>query len=128
MRERTGDWARWNSRTSIRGMAGRAADVALKFARSLPSIRVMACESPKHPENHSIWAEARALEASIRAIRRAQGKKNPEDFPPHSAECLAAMNEFVRDVCRVLEIDPDTLGDDDEDADEGDPRDPGTAG
>lgn len=126
MRERTGDGARWNSRTSICGMAGRAADVALKFAWPLPSFRVMACESPKHPENHSIWAEARALEASIRAIRRAQGKKNPEDFPPHSAECLAAMNEFVRDVCRVLEIDPDTLGDDDEDADEGDPRDAGT--
>ncbi|WP_213307519.1 hypothetical protein [Paraburkholderia sacchari] len=75
----------------------------------------MACEPHEPPENHSIWAEARALEASIRAIRRAQGKKNPEDFPPHSPECLAAMNEFVRDVCRVLEIDlnePDVEDDD----------------
>lgn len=88
----------------------------------------MACEHPKHPENPSIWAEARALEASIRAIRRAQGKKNPEDFPRHSPESFAAMNEFVRDVCRVLEIDPDTLGDDDEDADDSDPYGAGTTG
>ena len=88
----------------------------------------MACEHPKYPENRSIWAEARALEASIRAIRKAQGKKNPEDFPPRSPECLVAMNEFVRDVCRVLGIDPDTLGDDDEDADDSDPHGAGAAG
>ncbi|MFX1676036.1 hypothetical protein PWR63_27890 [Paraburkholderia sp. A2WS-5] len=75
----------------------------------------MACEPLEPSGNHPIWAEARALEASIRAIRRAQGKKNPEDFPPHSPECFAAMNEFVRDVCRVLEIDlnePDVEDDD----------------
>jgi hypothetical protein len=77
----------------------------------------MTRESPEPPEHPSIWAEARALEASIRAIRRAQGKKNPEDFPPHSPECHAAMNEFVRDVCRVLEVDldePDVEDDDDD--------------
>ncbi|MCG5075444.1 hypothetical protein [Paraburkholderia tagetis] len=77
----------------------------------------MACEPLEPPEYPSIWAEARALEASIRVIRRAQGKKNPEDFPPNSPECLAAMNEFVRDVCRVLEVDldePDVEDDDDD--------------
>lgn len=56
-----------------------------------------------HPfEDDPIWAEARALEASIRAIRRAQGKKNPEDFAPDSPECIEAMEAFVRDVGRVL--------------------------
>jgi hypothetical protein len=69
----------------------------------------MARELPDYPGRLPIWAEARALEASIRAIRRAQGKKNPEDFPAGSPECTAAMDEFVRDVCRVLEIDIDTL-------------------
>ncbi|QGZ66045.1 hypothetical protein [Paraburkholderia acidisoli] len=54
------------------------------------------------PEDDPIWAEARALETSIRAIRRAQGKKNPEDFPPDSPECLEAMEAFVRDVGRIL--------------------------
>ncbi|WP_232072029.1 hypothetical protein [Paraburkholderia pallida] len=91
---------------------------ASKVCVSVAVNQGMACEYPKPPENQSIWAEARALEASIRAIRRAQGKKNPEDFPPRSPECLAAMNEFVRDVCRALEIDPDTLGDADDDADD----------
>ncbi|PVX84439.1 hypothetical protein [Paraburkholderia unamae] len=75
----------------------------------------MAREHPEYPQNHPIWLEARALEASIRAIRRAQGKKNPEDFPAGSPECAAAMDAFVRDVCRVLEIDIDAL---DHDADE----------
>ena len=70
----------------------------------------MARDLPEYPDKLPIWAEARALEASIRAIRRAQGKKNPEDFPAGSPECTTAMNEFVRDVCRVLEIDIDTLG------------------
>jgi len=73
-------------------------------------IPAMARKHPDYPDKLPIWAEARALEASIRAIRRAQGKKNPEDFPAGSPECTAAMDEFVRDVCRALEIDIDTLG------------------
>ena len=72
----------------------------------------MARKHSDYPDKPPIWAEARALEASIRAIRRAQGKKNPEDFPAGSPECTAAMDEFVRDVCRALEIDIDTLGKD----------------
>jgi hypothetical protein len=59
-----------------------------------------------HPfQEDPIRAEARALEASIRAIRRAQGKKNPEDFLPDSPECIEAMEEFVRDVGRVLGLE-----------------------
>jgi hypothetical protein len=76
----------------------------------------MAHEQPQYPENHPVWLEARALEASIRIIRRAQGKKNPEDFPAGSPECTAAMDEFVRDVCRALEIDISALGGRDEES------------
>ncbi|MCP3710148.1 hypothetical protein M3I54_24810 [Paraburkholderia sp. CNPSo 3274] len=73
----------------------------------------MAHEQPKPPQNDPIWAEARALEASIRAIRRAQGKRNPEDCVPGSPECLAVMEAFVRDVGRVLALDMRELGKDD---------------
>ncbi|MCP3718918.1 MULTISPECIES: hypothetical protein [unclassified Paraburkholderia] len=65
----------------------------------------MAHEQPKPPQDDPIWAEARALEASIRAIRRAQGKRNPEDCVPGSPESLAIMEAFVRDVGRVLALD-----------------------
>ncbi|POR50740.1 hypothetical protein B0G62_108232 [Paraburkholderia eburnea] len=64
----------------------------------------MTHEQPKLPDNDPVWAEARALEASIRAIRRAQGKRNPEDYAPDDPECIAAMEEFVRDVGRVLTL------------------------
>ncbi|WP_211254081.1 hypothetical protein [Paraburkholderia nodosa] len=65
----------------------------------------MAHEQPKPPQDDPIWAEARALESSIRAIRRAQGKRNPEDCVPGSPESLAIMEAFVRDVGRVLALD-----------------------
>lgn len=64
----------------------------------------MTHEHSKPSEDDPIWAEARALEASIRAIRRAQGKHNPEDFPPDSPQCMEAMDAFVRDVGRVLAL------------------------
>ncbi|MCP3726488.1 hypothetical protein M3I53_25725 [Paraburkholderia sp. CNPSo 3272] len=65
----------------------------------------MAHEQPKPPQDDPIRAEARALEASIRAIRQAQGKRNPEDCVPGSQESFAVMEAFVRDVGRVLALD-----------------------
>ncbi|MEM5424391.1 hypothetical protein [Paraburkholderia ferrariae] len=65
----------------------------------------MAHEQPKPPQEDPIRAEARALEGSIRAIRRAQGKRNPEDCVPGSPESIAVMEAFVRDVGRVLALD-----------------------
>ena len=73
----------------------------------------MAHEQPKPPQDDPIRAEARALEASIRAIRRAQGKRNPEDCVPGSPESLAIMEAFVRDVGRVLALDMRDLEKDD---------------
>lgn len=65
-------------------------------------------------QDDPIWNEARALEASIRAIRRAQGKKNPEDFLPDSPECIEAMEAFVRDVGRVLGLEMRKAAEDDD--------------
>ncbi|CAG9193526.1 conserved hypothetical protein [Paraburkholderia tropica] len=75
----------------------------------------MTHDSSQLPEDDPIWAEARALEASIRAIRRAQGKKNPEDFPAGSDACLDAMEAFVRDVQRVLVLYAEQPDQDDDD-------------
>jgi hypothetical protein len=74
----------------------------------------MAHQQHEFPENDPIWAEARALEASIRAIRRAQGKRNPEDFPSGRPESLAVMEEFARDISRVLVLDISDLEKDDD--------------
>ncbi|MEM5315184.1 hypothetical protein VSR72_25895 [Paraburkholderia sp. JHI869] len=98
---------------SLRGLScSRVGSPPPKVRLAVAEIPVMARKHPDYPDKPPIWAEARALEASIRVIRRAQGKKNPEDFPAGSPECTAAMDEFVRDVCRALEIDIDTLGKD----------------
>ncbi|MGF6664985.1 hypothetical protein QF000_006653 [Paraburkholderia atlantica] len=35
---------------------------------------------------HPLYNEAMALEMTVRTTRRAQGKKNPEDFPAGSPE------------------------------------------
>ena len=85
-----------------------------KFVSRLPKMPCMTHEPPNFSGNDPVRDEARALEASIRAIRRAQGKRNPEDFPPGSPECLAIMEEFVRDVGRVRALDiSNREGDDD---------------
>ncbi|WP_211254140.1 hypothetical protein [Paraburkholderia nodosa] len=74
----------------------------------------MTHEPLQFPWSDPLWAEARALEASIRVIRRAQGKRNPEDFSPRSPECIAMMEEFVRDIGRVLARDISNLERDDD--------------
>jgi hypothetical protein len=43
-------------------------------------------------------AEARSLAASIEAIRRACGKKNPRDFAVDTPEWEATCIEFARDL------------------------------
>jgi hypothetical protein len=48
------------------------------------------------------FQHARALSISVGAIRRAQGKCNPEDFPVGSFEWHVAIEEFAEDVLRAL--------------------------
>jgi hypothetical protein len=55
------------------------------------------------------FQHARALSVSIGAIRRAQGKCNPEDFPVGSLEWHFAIEEFAEDVLRALTSESEGL-------------------
>jgi hypothetical protein len=60
---------------------------------------------PGHPR----YLQARALALSVAAIRKAQGKKNPDDYPIGSPGWLEVGEDFARDVLRALSGDPDNL-------------------
>ncbi len=48
------------------------------------------------------FQHARALSLSVGAIRRAQGKANPNDFPVGSIEWHFAIENFAGDVLKAL--------------------------
>jgi hypothetical protein len=62
---------------------------------------------PGHPR----WSEALALENSVRAVRRARGKKNPEDCLRGSPEWQDIEEDFLRDLLRAMDGDPDDIED-----------------
>ncbi|WP_244818684.1 hypothetical protein [Caballeronia sp. Lep1P3] len=51
----------------------------------------------------ALYLEARALSLSVAAIRKARGKKNPQDFPIDCPEWHQSCAEFAYDVLAVLE-------------------------
>lgn len=51
-----------------------------------------------------------ALTSTVRIMRRARGKKNPEDVPFSSPEWDVVGAEFMRDVYRAMDGDADELG------------------
>lgn len=60
---------------------------------------------PGHPR----YEEAQALESSVRVVRKAQGKKNPEDFPYGSPAWHEADEDYMRDLLRALGGNPDEV-------------------
>ncbi|MEM5300008.1 hypothetical protein VSR82_37890 [Burkholderia sp. JPY481] len=54
-----------------------------------------------HKQSHCVAAQA--LEMSVAVLRRAQGKKNSEDFPFGSLEWHAAEQDYLRELQRVLQ-------------------------
>lgn len=56
--------------------------------------------------------EARALSLSVAAIRKAQGKKSPADFPVDSPEWHRVCMDFANDVVTFLGGDPADMPDD----------------
>ncbi|MDR5756706.1 MULTISPECIES: hypothetical protein [unclassified Caballeronia] len=48
------------------------------------------------------FQHARALSLSVGAIRRAQGKSNPNDFDVGTLEWHLAIEDFASDVLRAL--------------------------
>jgi hypothetical protein len=59
--------------------------------------------------NHPLFDEMVATTSAVRIMRRAQGKKNPEDVPFGSPEWDAVGADFMRDVCKAMGGDPDEL-------------------
>jgi hypothetical protein len=57
--------------------------------------------------NDPLRAEARALGASIEAIRRARGKKNPRDFALDTPEWESTCIDFARDLRWALGMSGD---------------------
>lgn len=51
----------------------------------------------------ALYLEARALSLSVAAIRKASGKKNPQDFPVDCPEWQQSCAEFANDVLAALE-------------------------
>src|ERR1700758_4243875 len=71
---------------------------ALKF--TLPAADNTAMETDKHlplKQGTSRYDEAIALEDSVRAIRKARGKHNPEDFAEGTPEWHAVFASFFID-------------------------------
>jgi hypothetical protein len=67
-------------------------------------------ENEKRPQitpGSALHRESQALGESIEAIRKAAGKKNPDDFPAGTSEWQDACDDFARDMLRALGVDPD---------------------
>jgi hypothetical protein len=59
-------------------------------------------EYPEMEPAACAYYAAMAIEHTVRAIRRAQGKKNPEDCALRSREWAAVEEEFLNDLARAL--------------------------
>jgi hypothetical protein len=55
----------------------------------------------------ALHAESRSIGLTVAAMRKAQGKHNPNDFPIGSPEFEALEMEFLEDVLRFMGADPD---------------------
>lgn len=58
---------------------------------------------------HRRYLQARALALSVAAIRKAQGKKNPDSYPIGSPGWREVDEDFARDALRALGADLDNL-------------------
>ncbi|TAM02032.1 MAG: hypothetical protein EPN70_18025 [Paraburkholderia sp.] len=59
------------------------------------------------------WTMVRIIEACVSVIRRAQGKKNPDEVQFGTPEWHQVADEFVRDVYRGLGGDPNESAEED---------------
>jgi hypothetical protein len=58
--------------------------------------------NPPDNSNDPDFQRARALSLTVGAIRKAQGKKCPGDFPIGSMEWHATVEDFANDVLRAM--------------------------
>ena len=64
-------------------------------------------EYPEIEAGSSAYYAAMALEHAVRAIRKAQGKKNPEDCVLRSRLWAAVEEDFLNDLLRALDSNAD---------------------
>ena len=60
-------------------------------------------KTPRTTPDSALYLEAKALGLTIAAIRRARGKKNPQDFCVDSPEWQQSCAEFANDVRTALD-------------------------
>jgi hypothetical protein len=63
--------------------------------------------TPPADSNDPTFLRARALSLSVGAIRKAQGKKCPGDFPVGTIEWHAVVEDFANDVLKAMLSEPD---------------------
>ena len=68
-------------------------------------------EYPEIEPSASAYDAAMALEHAVRAIRKAQGKKNPEDCVMRSREWASVEEDFLNDLLRTMGGEPDACED-----------------
>ena len=68
-------------------------------------------ELDKPTPDDPMWNVAQAIEGTVRAIRKARGKLNPDDCTPGTLEYEAVTMEFIDDCIRSLGGDPDAEDD-----------------
>lgn len=77
---------------------------------SSPQAENQAMENELNPADNSNdpdYQRARALSLSVGAIRKAQGKKSPGDFPIGSVEWHATVEDFANDVLKAMLAESD---------------------
>jgi hypothetical protein len=92
-------------------MQGLASGHPVKKAKVLLTV----AESPSmdyennsaNPSNDPTFLRARALSISVGAIRKAQGKASPADFPVGTIEWHATVEDFANDVLKAMLSEPD---------------------
>ncbi|WP_438393323.1 hypothetical protein [Caballeronia sp. DA-9] len=63
--------------------------------------------NPADDRNDPTFLRARALSISVGAIRKAQGKASPADFPVGTVEWHAIVEDFANDVLKAMLSEPD---------------------
>ena len=72
------------------------------FHRTADNANMDGEENNRARANISVWTVAYAIEETVRVVRRARGKLNPEQCPPGSELHANVTEEFIRDCIQSV--------------------------